>query len=107
MRILLLILLQPFISAQQCLNKAQCDQLKLSYPIFSNIDSNCEINIGNVNNCIIYCAQSCSYPLFSPGIVSKYHYKPKSNTDINVDNTTVKTNCNVLSLSLRNATNFI
>lgn len=105
MRVFLFMLLQTFISAEQCLSEPQCDQFKISHPIFANIDSKCEVTIENVKNCIIYCADPCSYPFFAPGIALNYHYKPKSNEDTNTDYVSVKTNCNLLSINLRSITN--
>ena len=105
MRVLLFILLHTFTYAEQCLSEPQCDQFKISHPMFANIDSKCEITIQNVTNCIIYCAEPCSYPFFAPGIALNYHYKAKSNEDTNIDDGSVKTNCNLLSINLRNLTN--
>ena len=108
MRVFLFVLLHTFTCAKECLSQAQCDQFKISYPLFENIDSNCEITIENVKNCIIYCAEPCTYPSLASGIASNYHYKPISDESINTntDSVIVKTNCNSLSLSLRSATNF-
>lgn len=103
MKLLLFVSLVLSTYAEQCLNGAQCEEFKSAYPTFANINSDCEITINNSTNCIIYCERPCSYPSFAPGMTSKYHYKSLSNEYAN-KNETVKTNCNLLSVSIINAT---